>query len=105
MNAIEKSVKELVKEELKAANERFSLFNSAHEGYAVILEEVDECEHEMKQLKIWQNDFWDMVKNNNLEMQERLLKGIYIRAVNLAIEAIQVSAMCEKYRLSLFEEE
>ena len=104
MNAIEKSVKELVKTELKYANSRFPLFNSGHEGYAVILEEVDECEDEMKQLKIFQNDFWNMVKCNDLYMQKRIIKLISITAMNLAIEAIQVAAMCEKYRLSLFEE-
>ena len=32
----------LVKEELKSANGKFPLFNSSHEGYAVIKEELDE---------------------------------------------------------------
>ena len=42
MNAIENRVRELVKVELDAANERFPQFHSQHEGYAVILEEMDE---------------------------------------------------------------
>ena len=42
MNAIENDVRALVDKELDAANERFPQFHSAHEGYAVILEEVEE---------------------------------------------------------------
>lgn len=44
MNVIENDVRALVDKELTAANERFPQFHSAHEGYAVILEEVEECE-------------------------------------------------------------
>lgn len=37
-----------VLEELRTASERFAPFNSAHEGYAVLLEEVDELWQEVK---------------------------------------------------------
>ena len=46
MNAVETHIRNLVEIELSAANERFPQFHSAHEGYAVILEEVEECEGE-----------------------------------------------------------
>jgi len=37
-----------VEEELGRAQDKFSPFNSAHEGYAVILEELDELWQEVK---------------------------------------------------------
>lgn len=42
MDVVRKDVEALVQKELDAANEKFPLFHSAHEGYAVILEENDE---------------------------------------------------------------
>ena len=51
MNAVESDVRALVDKELAAANERFPPFHSAHEGWAVILEEVDELKAEVKQVE------------------------------------------------------
>ena len=48
MNAIENQVRELVAVELSAANERFPQFYSCHEGYAVILEELEEAKAELE---------------------------------------------------------
>lgn len=41
--------------ELTKAQERYSKFNSAHEGYAVILEEVDELWSEIKKNPYYRN--------------------------------------------------
>lgn len=56
--------------ELRRANAKFGPFNTAHEGYAVILEELDEL--------------WDDIKTNNSVLSQRK-------------EAIQVAAMAIKY--------
>ena len=71
---------ELVVNELNNANDKFSLFNSSHEGYAVILEELDEL--------------WDEIKNNKHPMS----------SVNQKKEAIQVAAMAIKFLVSCCEE-
>lgn len=42
------SILDDVEEELASAIEKFGKFNSAHEGYAVILEELDELWEEIK---------------------------------------------------------
>lgn len=55
--------------ELKAAQEEFASFHSPHEGWAVILEEVEEM--------------WNEIKANNTELSIR--------------EAIQVAAMALRY--------
>lgn len=62
-----------VKKELLKANKKFPPFNSSHEGYAVIKEEVDEM--------------WDDIKNNLV--------------AHSCIECIQVGAMAIKYIASM----
>lgn len=63
--------------ELRAASEKFAPFNSAHEGYAVLLEEVDEL--------------WDEVKiRTDFRSREKMRK-----------EAIQVAAMALRFVVDL----
>ena len=93
MNAIEKDVLALVDKELASANERFPQFHSQHEGWAVILEEVQECEYEFDDIKFQLKRLWDHVKHN----EHPYPMMVYERAVKLACEAIQVAAMCKKF--------
>lgn len=65
----------LVQAELDRAA-KFPIFNSAHEGYGVLLEEVDEL--------------WDAIKNNKT-----------VHPIDQMAEAIQVAAMAVKYVESL----
>jgi NTP pyrophosphatase (non-canonical NTP hydrolase) len=67
---------DLVAQEYKAANEKFPGFNSPHEGYAVLLEEVEEL--------------WEEIKNNKSPMSAMRQKD----------EAIQVAAMAIKFLTS-----
>jgi hypothetical protein len=60
---------EVVGAELDRATSKFGPFNSAHEGYAVILEELDEA--------------WDEIKRNDQEAATR--------------EMIQVAAMALRF--------
>lgn len=64
---------EAVQNELHDANNKFPAFNSPHEGYAVLKEEVDEL--------------WEEIKKNNLRNAEK--------------EAVQVAAMAIKFIQSL----
>ena len=59
-----------VNEELNRATNRFGPFNSAHEGYAILKEEVDEL--------------WDDVKNNASKYK-------------MCDEAVQVAAMAIRF--------
>jgi len=69
---IEKSFSKMVAEELASARKKHGGTNSIHEGYAVILEELDEV--------------WDEVKKKT---KERNL-------VELLKELVQVGAMAQK---------
>ena len=95
MNAVENQVRELVKIELSAANERFPQFHSQHEGYAVILEEICELEGEFNIVKEHLKDSWVRVMKN--EHPEGSIKFTGDRAINVACEAVQVAAMCQKF--------
>ena len=65
----------LVEDELENAEEKFGPFKNVHEGYAVILEELDEL--------------WDEIKKKNPD------KG------RLRDEAKQVAAMALRFMLDL----
>ena len=67
-------VVQAVYEELRRATDKFSKFNSPHEGYAVLKEEVDEL--------------WDAIKDNASPQRQRE-------------EAIQVAAMAIRYILDV----
>lgn len=62
-------------EELQKSMTKYPLFNSAHEGYAVILEELDEL--------------WDEVKKREPDVK------------NMRAEAVQVAAMAMKFIISM----
>lgn len=98
MNAVKNDVEKLVEKELATANKKFPQFHSKHEGYAVILEEVEEAAREIDWIKADTEDLWDCVKHNS---DATVVDNIVIRmlesAINAACEAIQVAAMCDKF--------
>lgn len=63
-----------VRAEVDTATEKFAAFNSTHEGYAVILEELDEL--------------WECVKQND-------------QTTAMYNEAIQVAAMAIRFVMDL----
>ena len=80
----------LIDKELEAANQKFPLFNSTHEAFAVILEEAEEAKEEAGNLDIL------MKENHDPEALHEELTGIYKTALDLAVEAIQTAAMARK---------
>lgn len=74
------NVTERVVVELVGALEKFPKFNSAHEGYAVLLEEVDEL--------------WEEVRKNPSRRSN----------TNMMAEAIQVAAMAMRFVYDLSED-
>jgi hypothetical protein len=71
-----------IKEELDRAVRKHGPIASAHEGYAVILEELDE--------------FWDEVKKQ---------KDDPLRKENMRSELIQVAAMCIRFIQDIVDKE
>ena len=63
---------EVVGAELDRATSKFGPFNSAHEGYAVILEELDEA--------------WDEIKRNNQEAATREMVQVAAMALRFLVD-------------------
>ncbi len=93
-------VKELVVFELERANNIHPpKFNSYHEAYAVILEELEEAETELKRVRersVWA---WHHIKLDLAEETDIGLKAAEEYAINAAAEMIQVAAMARKARM------
>ena len=89
-------VEQAAKNELARANKVHPLFNSLHEAYGVLAEELDEA---TEALKLTEEDF-DMffvcVKKNNEKSACTYLEDIRAGAIDCAAEAIQVAAMAQK---------
>lgn len=96
MNAVIDKIPALVDEELAAANAKHPPFNSAHEGYAVMLEEVDEVRDELAELDLHIGRVWRSVRHDDDLHALQFARRVKIRAISLAAEAIQVAAMAEK---------
>lgn len=92
------NVKPLVDYELKEANAQFSLFQSTHEGYAIMLEEVEESQTEDEKINDGIEKLWYEVKNNgSKERLNAICEVIKIHAILNAAESIQVAAMAQKF--------
>ena len=90
-------IEELAAEELVDANTKHEPnFNSPHEAYAVLKEELEEAEHEMRQCMERLGMMWLCVKNDDVVQTEKNLEYIKAYATSLVQEGIQVVAMCDK---------
>lgn len=95
MNAVENDIRALVDKELAAANERFPQFHSAHEGWAVILEELEETKEQLEAVERFLSYAWNRIKNDVTAREQ--IDTVALFAENAACEAIQVAAMCKKF--------
>ena len=97
MKELLKEVELSVKSELERANKVHPLFNSPHEAYAVIKEEAEEAEYECALIKDALSQFWSYVKcDGGAPDMLDCLDQTKEKAMNLAAEAIQVTAMAQK---------
>ncbi|MDO4285565.1 MAG: hypothetical protein Q4C60_09565 [Eubacteriales bacterium] len=103
-NAVKRELVKLIDMELQAANEKFPLFHSAHEGYAVMREDVEEASDTRAELAWIAEELWESIKDNSSagKLHSHYTK-LYIASRNLAIEAIQCAAMARKNILSSVE--
>lgn len=101
MKELLKSVEALTVEELARSYEKFPKFNSPHEGYAVIKEEIEEHSDDESEMGYICDKLWESVKHNNLNMQKIHIQVLKDCAIHAAAEAIQVAAMTQKYIDSL----
>lgn len=87
-------IQKLVDKELKEANKKYPRFHSDHEAYAVIKEEIEECEEDIRKMEMVLSYFWSNTKRD--KNSDNLIEGMKKIAMHAAAEAIQVAAMCDK---------
>lgn len=97
MNAVKEDVELLVQKELESANKKFPMFYSDHEGYAVLKEELEEAEENLIKTKDQIASLWRFTKKNLNKPKESAADSIKESAIELAVEAIQVAAMAQKF--------
>lgn len=90
-----KIIEELVQQELKEANEKYPLFSSAHEAYAVLLEEIEEAAEDLRMIYTHKDALWGLIKADAPYFNGNF-RTIKVYAESLAAEAIQIAAMCQK---------
>jgi len=104
MNELRKEVEAAAMAELNRANAKFPLFNSTHEGYAVILEEAEEAQEAMENVKTSLAVLWDRVKGIEVACfldEDTTPTAIFHQAIDAACEMVQTAAMLLKYEMSL----
>lgn len=101
MKELLKSIETLTAEELARSYEKFPKFNSSHEGYAVIKEEVEEHADDTKNIEYELDKLWHYTRINDSLMQLGHAENLRDSAMHAAAEAIQVAAMAQKYIDSL----
>lgn len=87
---------QLAKAELEAANKEHPLFASPHEGYAVLLEEVEEAEEALCEVKKDLKQVWLSTRFGHDGSVVYVSRRVNQYALDLAAEAIQVAAMAQK---------
>lgn len=101
----EKLVEDLVQAEYQNACTQFGeKYNSLHEGYAVLLEEVEEADKEMSFIKDELCRLWTFIKGTRIEgWIETSVKDLIKENENAMKELAQVGAVLKKIRNTIGE--
>lgn len=94
MQELYKRVEQLLEEELAKDNEKFPMFHSWYEAYAVIKEEIEECEDDLETIKQCNASTWEFIKRDDAKING--YKAMQKQALLLACDAIRVASMCKK---------
>jgi hypothetical protein len=101
----EKLVEQLIQAEYKNACEKFGdKYHSLHEGYAVLLEEVEEVKEQTKNLRLTKF-IWNEIKKDNKDILYKLLELMEKGVICAIKELAQVEAVLMKIKNTLEVEE
>ena len=87
--------------ELKFAQLKFKPMHSAHEGYATLKEEIEELTTEVEVLSEALKELWYYIKKNDPVNTKNVIDIMKERRENLVHEAVQVSAMIERFSIDV----
>ena len=96
----EKAISEILMAEIKelaAIKEAHGeKYNSDHEGWAILKEEYDECTDALLILKERMKATWQKIRKNESDLDTEI-KLMRFEAFDLACEAVQCMAVCDKW--------
>lgn len=95
------AAKDAIAAELVKAQSKFAPFNSDHEGYAVIKEEIEELGDEHADMLRTLDYLWASTKRNSRDGARAAAEAINDAAERAAAEAIQVGAMARRFLADL----
>lgn len=87
----------ITRDELVRIKEKYPMYANAHEGYAVLLEEIEEAQEMLKGIESYTAMLWEAVKNDNHKEIKRTLTKIGNFAINGCAELVQVAAVTQKF--------
>lgn len=94
---IRPAIEKLAEMEKQDANRKFPLFHSLHEGYAVLLEEAEEAREALNFAEGSLSMLWAHIRDNNAGRALEFAGRVREHALDLAVEAVQVAAMAQKF--------
>lgn len=96
MTELTDKIKALAELELQDANANHPQFHSLHEGYAVLLEELEEATEALEEAEAMRKILWIHVRRDDAAMAHSFAARLEKAAAELAAEAIQCAAMARK---------
>lgn len=102
----ENLVNELINAEyLNAVVNYGEKYHSLHEGYAILLEEVEEVKERITQIDEWLESYWVCVKLNVKNLSKQKLEEIHTNTILAISELAQVGAVLQKIKNTFEAEE
>lgn len=98
-----KKIEALTTEECNKGLKEHGTFNSPHEGYAIIKEEVEEAQEDLVEAIDNLNHAWNAIRNDNNFTAGESIYQLKTKALMAASELVQVAAMAQKYGESFRE--
>ena len=96
MKELLNEVEQAVENELARANKQHPLFNSLHEEYGILAEEIAEAKEAFEETEIMFDKFFMYMRKDDYSSANDYLAYIKKNAIDCAAEMVQVAAMAQK---------
>ena len=96
MKELLNEVEQAVENELARANKQHPLFNSLHQSYGILAEEIAEAKEAFEEIERMFDRFFMCVRKDDYSSANDYLAYIKKNAIDCAAEMVQVAAMAQK---------
>ena len=96
MKELLNEVEQAVENELARANKQHPLFNSLHEEYGILAEEIAEAKEAFEETERMFDRFFMCMRKDDYSSANDYLAYIKKNAIDCAAEMVQVAAMAQK---------